>query len=99
MNEGELLTFTVSGADRESPAVTFGVGQLPTGAVFDASTRRFSWVPGFGQSGHYEITFTVSDGSLTDGETVAVTVNDVNRAPIAGTADYWSGLLRLQVAF
>ena len=27
------------------------------------------------------------------------TIDDVNRAPIAGTADYWSGLLRLQVAF
>ena len=27
------------------------------------------------------------------------TFDDVNRAPIAGTAGYWSGLLRLQVAF
>ena len=27
------------------------------------------------------------------------TFDDVNRAPIVGTADYWSGLLRLQVAF
>lgn len=27
------------------------------------------------------------------------TIDDVNRAPIVGTADYWSGLLRLQVAF
>lgn len=27
------------------------------------------------------------------------TFDDVNRAPITGTADYWSGLLRLQVAF
>jgi phosphate-selective porin len=26
-------------------------------------------------------------------------IDDVNRAPVAGTADYWSGLLRLQIAF
>ncbi len=26
-------------------------------------------------------------------------IDDVNRAPITGTADYWSGLLRLQIAF
>jgi len=42
-------------------------------------------------------------GALGDVKVVANGIrqsfSDVNRVPVAGTTDYWSGLVRLQVAF
>src|SRR5438105_1455086 len=47
VNEGQLLTFTISATDADVPAnaLTFSSTGLPTGAVFDSATRTFSWTP------------------------------------------------------
>ena len=51
-------------------------------------TNDFIWVPGYDFVQHPDtsrtvyITFTVSDGELSDNVTVKIIVNDVNRAPI-----------------
>ena len=43
----------------------------------------FSWWPGYAQSGTYRVTFVVSDGQGgTDRETVVITVEETNRAPV-----------------
>ena len=42
----------------------------------------FSWTPGNTQAGSYSVSFSVSDGSLNDAETVAITVGNVNRPPV-----------------
>ncbi|HBI22841.1 MAG TPA: hypothetical protein DDX84_01195, partial [Nitrospiraceae bacterium] len=67
--DGDTLTFSASG--------------LPSGAAFNTSMRTFNWTPGYSQSGSYSVTFTVSDGSLTDSEVITITVNNTNRAPSA----------------
>ena len=36
--------------------------------------RTFSWTPTAGQAGSYDVTFTVSDGQLSDSETMTITV-------------------------
>lgn len=81
VNEGSLLTFTVSGSDPDGDSLTYSAINLPSGATFSGQT--FSWTPNNNQSGTYQVTFRVSDGSLTDEETITITVNDVNLPPNA----------------
>ncbi|MBM3250043.1 MAG: tandem-95 repeat protein, partial [Candidatus Omnitrophica bacterium] len=81
VNENQLLQFTLSATDPENSALTYSATGLPGGASFNASTKTFSWTPSFTQAGTYQVTFTVSDGMLTDSEAVTITVANVNRAP------------------
>ncbi len=84
VDEGDLLTFTVTATDPDGHPLTYSASNLPEGATF--ANQAFSWTPDFGQSGSYEVTFTVMDTSelliLDDSETITITVNDVNRAPV-----------------
>ena len=82
VGEGSPLNFAVSATDPEGDSLTYSTGALPSGATFTAGTRTFSWTPTYSQAGTYQVTFTVSDGSLTDSETITITVNNVNRAPV-----------------
>ncbi|MBU0573329.1 MAG: putative Ig domain-containing protein, partial [Candidatus Margulisbacteria bacterium] len=76
------LSFVISATDPDNNPLSYSASNLPSGASFNASTRTFSWTPTYDQSGTYNnITFTVSDGSLTDSESITITVNNVNRAP------------------
>jgi len=81
IDEGQQLQFTVSATDPDGDTLTYSTSTLPTGAAFDAGTKTFTWTPGFVQAGSYSVTFTVSDGTLTDTEDVIITVNNVNRPP------------------
>jgi len=81
-SEGVLLQFTVSAYDADGDALTYSTGSLPAGAVITSQT--FGWTPAYTQAGAYQITFTVSDGELSDSETITVTVNNVNRPPLTG---------------
>jgi len=79
VDEGVLLTFTVTASDPDGDVITLSTSDLTgLGATFDAATGVFSWTPGFAQSGPHDVTFTVSDGTLTDSEIVTITVNDVS---------------------
>lgn len=81
INESETLSFTVSATDPDLDPLTFSAGPIPKGANFDPATGVFNWVPGYADSGNYDVTFTVTDGSLTASEKVTITVNNVNRPP------------------
>ena len=88
VNEGALLTFTVSASDVDLPAqtLTYSATGLPSGATFNAGTRTFSWIPSESQGGTApSITIRVTDngvGLLYDEETIVVTVGEVNVAPV-----------------
>lgn len=86
IDEGRLLQFTISATDPDGNALTYSAVGLPPGATFNSVSRVFSWAPNYEQGGilsqGYPVTFTVSDGSLTDAETITITVNNVNRAPV-----------------
>ena len=89
VNEGATLTFTINATDADLPAntLTFSANNLPSGATFDAATRTFSWTPTEAQGpGVFTgITFSVSDGQGgTASETIQITVNEVNQAPVLG---------------
>jgi len=77
-----LLTFTVVANDPDTPHLTFSTIGLPSGASFTAgdTSGTFSWTPTLAQVGTRVVTFTVSDGTVTDVEAIQITVN--NRAPV-----------------
>lgn len=79
--EGEELSFTVIGNDPDSELLTYSASGVPDGADFDESTRTFLWTPDYDDSGSYDVTFTVSDGDLSDSETITISVGSVNRPP------------------
>ncbi len=77
------LRFTVQGSDSDGDSLTYSASSLPTGATFSGQT--FTWTPTTSQAGTYTTTFTVSDGSAQDSETVTMTVQQVstpNTAPV-----------------
>ncbi|MGH8004305.1 MAG: Ig-like domain-containing protein, partial [Limisphaerales bacterium] len=84
-NENQLLQFRVSATDPDGTVPTLSTIGLPSGAAFVDSLNgagSFSWIPSFAQAGTHNVTFIASDGSLADSEVVAITVNNVNRAPV-----------------
>ncbi|MBI5097404.1 MAG: hypothetical protein HZB32_07225, partial [Nitrospirae bacterium] len=58
VNEGSLLSFTVSGSDPDGDSLTFSVTGTPAGASFNPVSRTFSWTPDYTQSGLYSVTFS-----------------------------------------
>lgn len=84
VDEGQLLTFLVTGSDPDNDPLVFSADNLPPGASFDPGAQRFSWQPGFTDAGNYPVTFRVTEdrqNPLSDDETIAITVGNVNRPP------------------
>jgi hypothetical protein len=80
VNEGELLTFTITATDPDGDPLTYSASSasgLPQGATIDSETGIFSWTPGYNQAGGYTITFTASDGQLSDSKNIQITVENV----------------------
>jgi PKD repeat protein len=85
--EGALLSFTATATDADLPAqsLSYSLAGAPAGATINATTGAFSWTPTEAQGpGSYSFDILVSDGTLTDSETITVTVTEVNDAPILG---------------
>ncbi len=81
------LSFTVSGSDSDVPAQTLSYKldqpSVNKGMSLNGLTGLFSWTPISSQVGEHSVEVTVSDGALSDTETVLITVSDgsVNTAP------------------
>ncbi len=77
--EEDLVEFTVTASDADGDLLTLTMStpDLPAAATFvDGAdgTGDFNWQTIIGDEGIYEATFTVSDGALTDEETISITV-------------------------
>lgn len=87
VNEGETLSFTATATDPNLPNDTL-VFSLelgpPAGATIDPVTGAFSWTPTELLGGQtFNITVRVTDqAGQFDDETITVTVNEVNQAPV-----------------
>ncbi|MBI4550218.1 MAG: VCBS repeat-containing protein, partial [Candidatus Omnitrophica bacterium] len=79
VNEGQILTVTLSGSDPDGDALTFSALDMPTNAGFNTNTRTFTFSPSFTQAGEYFVKFQVSDGNLIAQETIKITVVDVTQ--------------------
>ena len=103
-NENSNLQFTVTGTDPDGDTTTITATRLPAGATFNGTT--FNWTPGYGQSGTYTITFTITDGTLTDTEEITINIlkSDIkapliiNIDPANGTTSF-NGDKNLMVTF
>jgi hypothetical protein len=83
VNEGTLLSFTVSAIETDSDTLAYSASNLPPGASFNASTHTFFWTPTLAQTGTYaNVHFQVADGSLVTSENIIITVSKVNQPPI-----------------
>ncbi|MDP8237947.1 MAG: Ig-like domain-containing protein, partial [Candidatus Hatepunaea meridiana] len=84
VNEGEELSFQLHATDPDDDNLTFEGENLPEGATIEGSA--FSWTPRYDQAGVYEdiIIRVWDDGNprMSDEETIIITVNDVNQAPV-----------------
>ncbi len=72
-----MLSFQVTASDPDNDKLTYSVLNLPAGASFANNT--FRWTPQEGLSGVYRVTFVVTDGTLSDSQTINITLT----APLA----------------
>ena len=70
-DDGDTLSYSLSGTDASSFSIDSTIGQLKTGAALN-----------FEDKSSYTFTITVSDETLTDTITVTINVTDANDAPI-----------------
>jgi len=75
VDENQTLTFTISAEDPDNDDLTYSVQNRPTNSSL--TNQTFTFTPDYTQSGTYDLTFVVSDGELTDTETITLTVNNV----------------------
>ncbi|OHB70523.1 MAG: hypothetical protein A2V70_15640 [Planctomycetes bacterium RBG_13_63_9] len=82
--EGELLKFTATGTGQNAP-LSFSLDPgAPSGATIEGDTGVFRWTPDEAQGpGQYQIKVRLTDGvtGATIGETITVTVTEVNSVP------------------
>jgi hypothetical protein len=86
ISENSSLEFTLSATDPENDTLTYTATNLPSGATLNSATGEFSWTPDYDDAGVYaDIVFTVTDDGdpvATDTESIIITVNNTNRAPV-----------------
>ncbi|MFH1891047.1 MAG: Ig-like domain-containing protein, partial [Candidatus Zixiibacteriota bacterium] len=85
VDEGANLNFGISASDPDATTPTLMAENMPLNATFVDNangTGTFDFNPDFTQSGPYNVRFIASDGALADTEIVAITVNNINLAPV-----------------
>ena len=80
--EGSAFSLQLSATDPDGDTLTYSAVGLPAGATLNPQTGLFTWTPAFGTAGTYSIPVTVSDGALTSGQTISLTIAQTARAPV-----------------
>ena len=105
VDEEATLSFTATATDADAgQTLTFSLDAgAPAGASINASTGAFSWTPAEADGpGSHSITVRVTDDgtpNLGDSETISVTVNEVNVAPVLTAIGDKAGTVGVEVAF
>ena len=76
VSDGSILFFKATSTDAEGDPLSYslsGLGVQPR-MMLDSYNGLFIWVPEAGDIGTHEVTVEVSDGGLTDSETITITV-------------------------
>ena len=113
--EGGTVEFDVTASDPDgSPIDSLAASSLPVGATFsvtsDRSTGSFSWLPGYDQAGHYEVTISAKSACRAEGVSgpieqacelgqlaVALDILNTNRAPSANPGGPYAGIAGVPV--
>lgn len=88
VNQGDLYSFTPSGSDVDSEALSFTIVNQPAWTSFNTDNGTLRGVPGHSDVGTYSgIVISVSDGSASASlPAFTVIVTDVNAAPVSTAA-------------
>lgn len=104
VNEGSLLSFSVTAFDPMANPINLTAAILPQGARFDDNgdgTGDFLWTPDYTQSGDYDLIFTAEDNQeFTGTEPVKIKVNNQEEPLSFGDIDLCdvkSNLLRINI--
>ena len=83
VNEGELVSFTISATNEDGGNLTFTITDKPTGAQFtdnNDGTASFSWQTDFNDAGIYNPKITVeNEAGLKSSKIVSIVVKDVEQ--------------------
>jgi cold shock CspA family protein len=105
VDEGTELRLQMEVVDPASDAdFRFGLaGAVPTGAVIDPATGRFSWTPRESQGpGTYSVRVLLvapETGDQLDDQLLTITVKEVNRAPVLEAPDHATADPGTELAF
>jgi hypothetical protein len=77
VDEGVLLTYTVSAIDTTGNSLVYSAPRLPVGATFDSETQSFSWTPMYSQAGIDTAIFFVTNSEINLLDTVNIAVLNV----------------------
>jgi hypothetical protein len=102
--EGVSFSIGVSATDPDGDHVRLGAINRPVGSLFvdfGNNSGSFSWTPGFGQSGTYTVTFTGRDdlGASAPPRDLTITVDNVNRGPVAAAGGPYAGVVNVPITF
>ena len=86
--EAKKLTFELKAVDADGDTLSYSVGSMPSGATFDAMTRKFSWTPSFQDVGQHTVNLKVTDGQNSDTRSVTIAVSFVDKDG-DGLPDTW----------
>ena len=83
-NPGTLISFPVTITYSGTGSLAISASSLPKNSSFDVKTRIFSWVPDTMQNGIFTVTFTATDGTLTDSKNATIAIGQIsqNHAPV-----------------
>ena len=71
---GQTLVISLTATYTGNGTLSYGVTPLPANASLDTSTGRFEFTPEIAQVGDISLTFSVTDGTLSDSDSATVTV-------------------------
>ncbi len=78
---GQPLSFQVRAIDLNGDNLVYTATGLPVGATLNPSTGAFNWATKETDAGTYNVTVQVSDGSLTDSETIVISATQTASTP------------------
>jgi uncharacterized delta-60 repeat protein len=79
--EGNAVTLALKSSDPDGDALTFKAAGLPPGLSVNPSSGLITGLLDYNSAGAYQVTVSVSDGALADGESFVWTVTNTDRAP------------------
>lgn len=87
LDEGDTLVLNLSASGNDSLTLSFSLNAEAPSFVSlidnGDDTATLTIAPAFSDSGTYEATISVTDGELSDSETITITVYDFNQIPTA----------------
>ena len=79
VDENQFLSLVLNATDEDGDELVYGVEYTPGTIAFgNLSENTFTWTPSASDIGVHYLTFTVSDGNLSDSKTVYITVENGN---------------------